>query len=263
MGKALIIIVCAAVCVACVVAGAMAWTVPANGPAAGFRWSMRIGAIVVGSLSLLILLGVALRRELVPDFISKIPGRRFGNDGVVFTFQMVQRDGIGWLAIHYQNEYEKAAQAKVVVRPAQNFLLTRNNIDLVTADIPCGPAAYGVVEIPLAIQSTYQGKNQLFDVGASVSYPNDQGMRLRSNFANDMSSADLPGAADAVVSAVRVGLTGNPSSALTVPSRVKLRLPVGVQKSAQGLPEVQHHEEWTLPDDFDPQRGAILDERLS
>jgi len=54
----------------------------------------------------------------------------------------------------------------------------------------------------------------------------------------------------------RVAVSGTPPLSMASPSSVPLRLPIGVQKTADGLPEMEHEEKWVLPADFAIGSGA-------
>lgn len=247
MIKSVLQLICAGTLIASVLYGAISWLSPVGADAA-FAWSVRFGTLIVGGLSLSTLLYFAAKPDPVPDFIWRLRETPFGRGGVVFVFRLVEKEGACWLAIHYQNRFAMRAVAKVVVQPSQNFNMTRNEISAVFADIACGPAAYGIVEVPLGIPRQYQGKKQLFDVGASIDYPDGQGALLRRSVGAPISSVETPGLGNLLSSAVKVALSGSPPSSLGIPTRVKLQLPTGIRDTVEGLPEFEHREEWTLPD---------------
>ena len=133
--------------------------------------------------------------------------------------------------------------------------MSRNDISAIVAEFSGGRAAYGVVELPLGIPMPYQGKKQLFDVAASISYPDGRGELLRSHVGDELSSAGAPRLGKVVSSALEVAVTGVPSLSLVRPSRVKLMLPVGVEENVEGL-NSEHREEWTLPNDFGVEKAG-------
>jgi len=248
--KSIFCLLCVVVCVLSTLFGLIAWMTPATGPEATFRWSVRIGTAVLGPLSLLVLFLFALKPDPVPDLFAKISGPHFGRDGVLFAFKIAPRDGICWLTIHYQNRFANRANMVVLVQPSQNFLLSRNDIPSVIVEIPCGPAAYGVVSVAMGIHRQYQGKKQLFDVGANIQYPDGTGELLRNRVGAPISLADIPGFGSLVLTGVQIAATGTPPLTLKSPSRVPFHLPIGVQESDDGLPELEHEQPWVLPADF-------------
>jgi hypothetical protein len=192
-------------------------------------------------MSLVVAVALAMKADRLHDFLWKVPGRHFGRGGVIFAFQMVSKDGICWAQIHYQNRFEKDAQLSVLMRPSRGFLLSRSEIEPIAVSFPCGPAAYGVVSVPLAIARRYQGTQQCFDVGSSIAYPDGTGELLRNRVGGEpISSVDIPGAGSLMKTIVKVALSGSPPFSLDIPSRARFRLPTGVRENAEDLPAVEH-----------------------
>jgi len=229
----------------------MAWMTPVVGPEATFRWSIRIGAVVLGPLSLLILFILALKPDPVPDFLANVSLAQFGRGGALFAFELVVKERVCWLAIHYQNRFAKRAVVTVAVQPSQNFLMSRNEMPSLTVETPCGPAAYGIVSVPMPILQQYQGKKQSFDVGASIQYPDGTGELLRNRVGRPISSADIPGFGSLISTVARVAVSGTPPLAVKSPTRVQLSLPTDVKEFADQLPDMEHEEKWVLPPGFD------------
>jgi hypothetical protein len=246
MLKSLLCLACVVTLIASVMWGLIAWISPAAGPEATFRWSVRIGACVLGPLSLILLVVLAVKADRLPDFLWRVPGRHFGRGGVVFAFQVAPKDGVCWVKVHYQNRFEKGAQLSVLIRPSKGFISGPSEIEPIAVSFPCGPAAYGVVSVPLAIDHRYQGTQQCFDVGASIAYPKGTGELLRNRVGERMSSVEMPGPGSLVMTVVRVALSGHPPLSLGIPTRIRFRLPTCVRETAEGLPEIEHREEWVF-----------------
>ena len=250
MLKPLLNLTCVAVLFVSVIFGLAAWLIPIHDQEAVFGWTVRIGACVLGPLSLVGLIWLLAKSDQLPDLLWKVPGRHFGRDGVVFAFDVVVRDGIGYLRIHYQNAYEKDADVAVLVRPSQDFLMHRNDIEPIEVDFVCGPAAYGMIDVPWAIPAAYQGTKQSFDVGASIAYLNGTGKLLRNRVGEPLSSTSIPGAGSLLARLLRVALTGRLPCSLGTPTRVQFCLPTALREFGENTPDIEQREEWVLPDGF-------------
>ncbi len=249
--KSAIPLLCVTACILSFLFGLMAWLTPAVGPEAGFRWTIRISTVIAGPLSLLILFVLTLKPDPVPDFFADVSLPHFGRDGVLFAFEVIAKEHVCWLTVHYQNRFANRAVLTVAVQPSRDFLMSRNDIPSMVAELPCGPAAYGTLDIPLPIPQQYQGKKQSFDVAASIRYPKRTGALLRNSVGAPIASADLPGFGSLVLTVAHLVILGRPQLSFKFPTRIQLQLPTGVQETTDGLPDIVQDEKWVLPADFD------------
>ncbi len=226
--------------------GGVSWLSPINAAEPTFSWTVRIATAILFPVSLVGLIVMAAQPESVPDFLEALGKRRMGRGGVLFVFDCVARDRLAWLEIHYQNRFDKPAYVAVAVQPSQNFTMARNEIDPVLVQFSCGPAAYGIIRVPIALRREYQGHQQLFDVAAQDEYPQGTGNCLRNTVGPEISKLNVLGLKTAVALA-RFAATGH-LVGLTIQSRVKLLLPLDVAEAADQLPAIQQDEQWVLPE---------------
>jgi hypothetical protein len=142
-------------------------------------WNVRIVATLVAVLSVGSLLKLHFRRDLAPDFLRQTAGEYYNRDGFCFAFAAVEVDGVCQFQAFFQNQFERPCLGRIALRPARGFFLTRAKIESLTFEIPCDGAAYGVATLPLPLPSAMFGKKQAFEVGASVTYPEGKGKRMR------------------------------------------------------------------------------------
>lgn len=200
--------------------GALAWT---SDRPDGLVWSFRIGGPILTLLALGILVKLQFRADLAHDYLHEHFGTFFNRDGFCFSFLTTSVDGIAFMNVFFQNQYDKPCIGRIALRPARGFFMNRAKIESINYEIECGPAAFGCVRIAIPIAEKLQGKTQSFEVGASAKYPQGKGERLRfrdgvflrtnTNFGNSFGTAlAIAGAA-----------TG--SIALSKPAMVKVKLP--------------------------------------
>jgi len=233
--------------VASALLGLIVWLSPINPGEAAFGWSIRIAAAVIFPASLIGLVVLASRPEKVPDFLAELPKPRMGRGGVLFVIDCAARDGWAWIDIHYQNRFANPAVVTVGFIPSQNFLMKRNEIDSVAVHSVCGPAAFGVVRVPIAIKQEYQGNSQSFDVASQADYPNGHGECLRNVVGPEISALGFSAFNSNAVTLAKIALTGHLKS-IRWQSRVKLLLPQGVAEATSPEPKLVHEERWTLAD---------------
>jgi hypothetical protein len=226
--------------------GMVSWMSAINPREATFDWTVRIATAIVFPASLFGLIVLLMQPESVPDFLGRVKARRIGRGGIVFAFECIARDEWASVEIHYQNRFPKPANVAVAVQPSQGFTMQRNKIDPILVQFACGPAAYGIVHVPIALAREYQGRARLFDVAESTEYPEDMGTALRNVVGPEMSKIDVPALKTAVVALKRLAATGY-LVGLKMQSRVKVALPVEVSDSSENLPPISHEEVWTLP----------------
>lgn len=142
-------------------------------------WCFRIGAPAVALTMLAAIWAFNLRRDLAPDYLRQVAGDGFFNrNGFTFAPSAVLREGVCCILVHFQNQQDQPAVAKVGLRTAER-LLRRSYLEEISFQIHCEPAAFGVAIAPIALAPEFLGKKHVFDVGASVAYPQGKGRRLR------------------------------------------------------------------------------------
>jgi hypothetical protein len=182
-------------------------------------------AIALGSLATL--LWSLTRKDKVPDLLRKACGGYFERDGFCFAILPAVSEGQGRLDVYFQNRFERACRGQVVIRPSQQFFLNRRPIEMLTVEIECEGAAFGVARVPWAVPAKFQGKRQSFDVGAHVDYPSGRGTMIRYRDGARVGTAKrdvwsglltLSGAVGGVV-------------VLAQPAKINLVLPKGITES--------------------------------
>ena len=199
------------------------------------EWGLRIGGPAAASMAIIIILALHFRADLAHDYLRPITGSYFNRDGFCFALVATAVDGIAYLDVYFQTQFDRPCQGRIAVRPARGFFLTRAKIDTITFDIDCPAAGFGFVRFAIPVPAKLQGKKQSFEVGASASHPEGKGKRLRfhdgvflrtnSNFSKPFGTAALiAGAATASI----------PLVALAQPVTTSVALPSGV---AEEIPE--------------------------
>lgn len=140
-------------------------------------------ARVVSPLIALALVGVLLklhrRQDRVPDYLQAATGAYFNRDGFCFSFATSVADGVCLMHAYFQNQFECPCLGRIALRPSRGFFLNRAKIEMITFEILCEAAAFGVATLPIALPRNVHGKSQSFEVGAAVEYPDGKGQRLR------------------------------------------------------------------------------------
>lgn len=140
-------------------------------------WILRFGAPLLAVAALGILLVLQARVDHVPDYLRKLAGSYFYQDGFGFSFAMQAEEGVACLMAYFQNQYDRPCSARIAVRPPTGWLGTRKQTYFF--DIECEPAAFGTARLPIALPYELQGKRQLFELGLTVRFPEGKGNRLR------------------------------------------------------------------------------------
>jgi hypothetical protein len=160
--------------VAAVIA-AVAWSENRPTPT---TWWLRIALPAACVLAVAVFLVLHFQIDEVPDYLHQFVGPYLDRDGFCLTMNAIASFGVCCLRIYFQNRFERACVASLALRPADDFL-GRSKLDSISLEIPCGPAAFGVVTVPVAVPTSYQGKVKSFVVGANVTYPDGKGRQLR------------------------------------------------------------------------------------
>ena len=122
---------------------------------------------------LVLLLGLQLRRDLVPDYLGLCKDKFFERDGFCFGISLDREDAVAMFTIMFQSRYLGPSTARIALRPAGAGVAT------VSPDIECGPAGFGVAKFPVAIPRRHQGKTVTFEIGVDADYPLGKGREVR------------------------------------------------------------------------------------
>ncbi len=223
--------VCALLMIVGIIASVLAWT--ADRPDAT-TWGFRIGAPIVALLSLGLILKLQLRPDLERDYLRTQTGTYFNRDGFCFTFVVTPIDGTAFMDAYFQTQYDKPSVGRIALRPARGFFLTRANIDAITFEVECPPAAFGFARIAIPLPAKLQGTRQSFEVGASVRYPEGKGRRVRFHDGVFLRSNTDFGNSFGTALTIAGAATG--SIVLSKPATTTVALPTGVAEDVpQGL----------------------------
>lgn len=230
--------VCSLVVIAAAVVAAFAFLMDRPTPTS---WLVGVSASLVFLLSLGVLLKVHLRRDIVPDYLKASTGDYFNRDGFCFAISPALVDGICYLEVFFQNQYDHPCLARLALRPAAGFWLTRPEGDTITFDIQCAPAAFGVARLPIPLPKAVQGQRNSFEVGASVYYPQGKGRRLRFRDGIFLRADSSFGNAFGTALTAAGALAGH--IVLSKPASVTMTLP---SNAAEEIPATLHPEIITL-----------------
>jgi hypothetical protein len=122
---------------------------------------------------LVLLLGLQLRRDLVPDYLGLCKDKFFERDGFCFGISLDREDEVAMFTIMFQSRYLGPSTARIALRPAGSRVTT------VSPDIQCGPAGFGVAKFPVAIPRRHQGKTVTFEMEVDADYPLGKGREVR------------------------------------------------------------------------------------
>jgi hypothetical protein len=115
----------------------------------------------------------------------------------------------------------------VVLQPSKGFFLLRPGLASMTVELECPAGGYGVTSIPWPVAKKFQGKKQLFDVGADVFYPEGRGKMIRYRGGVQVRTAGI----DAWRAILTVAGAMGGMIVLTSSAKVKLKLPIDVEES--------------------------------
>ena len=202
-------------------------------------WQIRLVSTAIALLALILILLLQFRRDCARDFLSEVTGNYFNRDGFCFTVSATEVEGIAWFQVHFQNQRDLPSIGRVALRPARGFFLTRAKFDLITYEIHCPPAGFGVALLAVPIPAHLQGKRQAFEVGASVRYPEGRGQRIRFRDGIFVRANRISGDPFSTALAVAGAATG--SIVLTSPATVTVNLPKDVveELTLQLAPEIK------------------------
>ena len=206
-------------------------------------WTLRflLPLIVIGCAALLI--REARRKDLAPNFIRRFFGRPFERDGACFSIFPSARDGVFYLNIAFQNQYEKPCNLRVVAQPpVKSFTMGKRPFQGLSIDIPCPGASFGLVRVPVAIPANFQGRNLVFEVAAATQFPQGAGRLLRFKNGLRVGKANSSGLGTA---ALTIGLLAVGVISVSNPATMTIPLPGGVAESIPSHLQPDIHILWT------------------
>ncbi len=130
------------------IAAALAWV--ADRPDAT-TWGFRIGGLVFSVIMLGLLLKLHFRADLAHDYLDEHFGSFFNRDGFCFAFLTTAVDGIAFMNVFFQNQYDKPCIGRIALQPGRGFFMNRAKLESINYEIECGPAAFGCVRIAIPI----------------------------------------------------------------------------------------------------------------
>jgi hypothetical protein len=185
-------------------------------------WILRLLAPLVATLLLFLLIRDELREDDLPDLIRQIVRKCFERDGLCFAFVPTVADGICWMNVYYQNRFENACTARIVLQPESKSKPPSPLLGI-DARVECGGGAFGVLNIPWPIPADLQGRAMRFEVGCEISYPTGRGKTLRYR---EGLSVGSPGGGLGAVETAALLLVG--IHYISHPASLSLALPSGV-----------------------------------
>lgn len=218
-------------------------------------WVLRVVSTAVSIIALVLLLKLQYKRALVPDFLLVHSGDYYSRQGLCFMPGIEVVDGVATFQIWFQNQYERPCRAQIALQAGPGFCMNLPNVDKVVFDIECEAGAFGVQSIPLLITRKLQGECLIFDIGATVNFPDSRGKQLRFRDGIVISKSykfqDITGVALGTVSFLagggRIGMLG---SIFSKPKHVKLRLPTGeLEELPTNIESRTTKTYWRLGDD--------------
>jgi hypothetical protein len=198
-------------------------------------WSLRFLLPLLVFASAAALIWAARRPDRAPDFIRRFFRRPFERNGGCFYILPSVRDGICYLNVAFQNQYEKPCHLRVVAQsPIEPIGIA--------IDIPCAGGAFGLIRVPIAVPAKLQGKSVSFNVSAATNYSSGKGQLLRFKNGMRVGQANSSGLGTAAVTlglltvgVLAVGSSHPASATLPLPTSVAESLPPNLQPDLQTL----------------------------
>ncbi len=135
-------------------------------------WSLLVPFVgIVGGFGLF--LRVHFAADRAPDYLHAACGEFFDRDGFCFAVRMRVDDGACVMQLYFQSRQSVPSHCAVALR-AQG-----PGSPHVGFDFTCPPAGFGVVEVPAPVAPLLAGQMGVWQVGASVDYPQGRGETLR------------------------------------------------------------------------------------
>jgi hypothetical protein len=139
--------VCALVLIVASIAAAVAWL---SDPGA-ITWCFRIGGPILALAALGMILKLHRRADLAHDYLRQQAGNYFNRDGFCFALGATSEGGVCQLNAYFQSQHDQPCRGRIAIRPARGFLLGRAKVEVITFDVDCQPAAYGVASIAIPL----------------------------------------------------------------------------------------------------------------
>jgi hypothetical protein len=216
-------------------------------------------ALAIGSLGLLI--WSLFRRDKVPDFLKKVPGRMLERDGFCFKVLASSVKGRCYLDLHFQSRHERPSRAIIVLLPTKDLFLLRPGVASMTVEIECPAGGYGMTSVPWPVAKKAQGKARWIDVGADVVYPEGRGKMIRYRGGLQVRTAGR----DTWRAIMTVAGAMGGIIVLSRPARVKLRFPTNVEESVDDDLPILTKVMWKLGDPPvppSPRKSLAIDREL-
>jgi hypothetical protein len=191
------------------------------------NWTAFGGMLTLTTGSLGLLIWSLFRRDKVPDFLKKVPGKSLERDGFCFKVLANPVKGRCYLDLYFQSRYERPSRAIVVLQPSKGFFLMRPGLASMTVEIDCPAGGYGMTSVPWPVAKKFQGKARWLDVGADVLYPEGRGKMIRYRGGLQVRTAGR----DTWRAIITVAGAMGGMIVLSKPAKVKLRFPVDVEES--------------------------------
>jgi hypothetical protein len=186
------------------------------------------------------------RKDMAPDFFAGVP-QFFEKNGFAFLVGTEVVDNTCYLLVTFQNRYQRACEASVLVRTSERLLAPQRHLPDARISISCGPAAFGKVCIPWPIPARLQGKNVLVDVTARTKYPQGRGKMLRYRVGLEVGTAPGSIVFDLIKPlGVLIGVHGGTAA------RTELSLPENVASTPIVPTEKHERVIWKLGDEVMP-----------
>ena len=142
-------------------------------------WYFRIGCPILTLVAIGIFLKIHLKADVVSDYLRQQAGNYLNRGGFCFAFDVIPIEGICQFCVYFQNQRDQPCRGRIALRQVQGFFMNPEQIETITFEILCEPAAFGIAKLAIPLPQKLQGKRQAFEVGASVDYPQGKGKRLR------------------------------------------------------------------------------------
>ncbi|MCC9606566.1 hypothetical protein LOC68_17215 [Blastopirellula sp. JC732] len=225
------------------VLASVAWYVYGNDPPTPTLWLMWIGTPLLSIVCCVALLLPDRRQNLAEDFLTELHGEFLNRNGFCFSVGPAAEAGLCYIYVFYQNQFANRSIGRVAIRPARGFWMTRPDFPTICVDVAMEPGEYGWVRMPMPVPTSLQGKQQAFEVGAAVSYPEGKGIQLR--FAEGILLRTNSEFNDAFQTALVVAANLTGQFMAFKPTMIKLQLPTGVASELTG--EIRHDRQtiWT------------------
>lgn len=221
--------------VAAVMIGGFAWLIPASKEPG--VWWFRVGGVVALVLIIAYYLWASRRKDLAPDFFQRYQ-QFFEKDGFAFVVGTEVSANICQLCVYFQNRYERACEATVMVRTSERFLAPQRDLPDAKVSLTCESGAFGKATSDWPLPMELQGKKVLVDVMAKRKYREGRGKLIR--FRSGLMVGSVPGSAVSDVLkflGVFGGIHGGRSARteILLPSGVASNLAVGTEGKTQTL----------------------------